>query len=73
MTAITIDASVVDGSNTAINSNPMMPIAAPINISEVALGAVVTPVDVAGKSASSVSAPVSISALSVGLIPAPSA
>jgi hypothetical protein len=62
MTAVTIDVSVVDGSNTKINSNPFYPIQSPVNILEVASGNLSAPVNIAEVATADLSVPNTITA-----------
>jgi hypothetical protein len=71
MTAVTIDVSVVDGSNTKINSNPFYPIQAPVNISELNAAALSAPVNITELAFGYIIAPVDIAELSVGVVAAP--
>ena len=85
MTAVTIDVSVVDGSNTKINSNPFYPIQAPVNISELnagvidapvnitelAFGYIIAPIDIAEVSAVNISAPINIPEVAAAALSAP--
>ena len=85
MTAVTIDVSVVDGSNTKLSPNPVYPIStpvnihdlaagvlvAPVNITELAHGYIIAPTDIAEISPVNLSAPVNIAEVAVGSVVAP--
>jgi hypothetical protein len=85
MTAVTIDVSVVDRSNTKVTANPAYPIQsplniaelnsgiidAPVNITELAFGYIISPINVAELAAGVVSAPIDISEVSAVNISAP--
>jgi hypothetical protein len=71
MTAVTIDVSVVDGSNTAITPNPAYPIQAPVDIAEVDAGIIIAPFNIAELSSIAISAPVNITELTAGTLSVP--
>ena len=47
MTAVILDASVVNSSTSAITANPVYPIQTPIGVAEVAAGVISAPVNIA--------------------------
>ena len=71
MTAVTIDVSVVDGSNTKITSNPIYPIQSPLNIGELAVGVIDTPVNITELAFGYIIAPINIAELTAGVVAAP--
>jgi hypothetical protein len=71
MTAVTIDVSVVDGSNTKITSNPIYPIQSPLNIGKLAVGVIDTPVNITELAFGYIIAPINIAELTAGVVAAP--
>jgi hypothetical protein len=63
MTALTMDLSIVDGSNTTFWPNPILPIQTPVNIPELAPVALSVPVDISELAPVALSVPVDISEL----------
>jgi hypothetical protein len=62
MTAVTIDVSVVDGSNTKVTANPIYPIQNPLDIGELAAGVINAPIDIAELTPSLLTVPNTITA-----------
>jgi hypothetical protein len=71
MTAVTIDVSVVDGSNTTITPNPAYPIQAPVNIAEVSGAVVNAPVNITELAFGYIIAPIDITELTAGVVAVP--
>lgn len=71
MPAVTLDASVVDGSNTLPFPNPILGIQLPINIAPETSSALATPINVNPISLASIGGPVLVSSEAVGDIVAP--
>jgi hypothetical protein len=85
MTAVTIDISVVDGSNTTITPNPLFPMQVPVDIADLADGTlsapvnitflasdyIITPINIAGLLSSVISAPTNITEINSSNILAP--
>ena len=71
MPAVTIDASVVDGSNTRIHANPIYPVQLPVTVPAELVGAVNSPVDIGSISSRLVGAPVTVASLSVADVAIP--
>jgi hypothetical protein len=71
MTAVTIDVSVVDGSNTKVTANPIYPIQNPLNIGELAAGVIDAPVNITELAFGYIIAPINIAELTAGIVSAP--
>jgi hypothetical protein len=71
MTAVTIDVSVVDGSNTKVTANPIYPIQTPLNVGELAVGVLDAPVNITELAFGYIIAPINIAELSPGVVAAP--
>jgi hypothetical protein len=71
MTAVTIDVSVVDGSNTKVTANPIYPIQNPLNIGELATGVIDAPVNITELAFGYIIAPINIAELTAGVVSAP--
>jgi hypothetical protein len=85
MPAVTLDASVVDGSSTQLWPNPILPIntpvvigselisaiESPINISSITSGAIGAPVNITSESIASINTPVNIGSESISAIALP--
>jgi hypothetical protein len=71
MTAVTIDVSVVDGSNTKVTANPIYPIQNPLDIGELAADVIDAPVNITELAFGYIIAPINISELTAGVVVAP--
>ncbi len=71
MTAVTIDVSVVDGSNTKVTANPIYPIQNPLDIGELAAGVIDAPVNITELAFGYIIAPINIAELTAGVVIAP--
>jgi hypothetical protein len=71
MTAVTIDVSVVDGSNTKVTANPIYPIQNPLDIGELAAGVIDAPVNITELAFGYIIAPIDIAELTAGVVVAP--
>ena len=71
MTALTMDLSIVDGSNTTFWPNPIMPIKTPANIPELTPVALSVPVDISELAPVDIVAPFNISEVSAGALSIP--
>ena len=71
MTAVTIDASIVDGSSTKVTANPAYPIQNPLDIAELATGIISAPVNITELAHGYIIAPINIAELAAGAVVAP--
>jgi hypothetical protein len=71
MTAVTIDVSVVDGSNTSVTANPIYPIQSPLNIAELNADIIDAPVNITELAFGYIIAPINIAELTAGVVSAP--
>ena len=72
MPAVTVDASVVDGSNTLPFPNPISPLNAPINISANLIGGINSPINISSQFIGDIDTPTSIDSELIGDIDLPS-
>jgi hypothetical protein len=71
MTAVTIDASVVNGSNTTISPNPLFPMQVPVDIPDLASGVLSVPVNLTDLAATNIATPANIADLASGVLSVP--
>jgi hypothetical protein len=71
MTAVTIDVSVVNGSNTTISPNPLFPMQTPVGIPDLASGVLSAPVNLTDLAATNIATPTNIADLASGILSVP--